>query len=299
MKVSVIIATHNRAQVLRETLHAMRDLDRQELEVQWIVVDNNSRDESSEVIRFFSSEMPLDHLFESRPGKNCALNLALERCSLGDVLVFADDDVTPQKDWLKQIVANCDRWPMHAVFGGRIVVRWPIPNPPAWAAEPGIMDFGFSHHHLADEELVYPAHIRPYGPNMWLRRKVIDAGFRFDENIGPRPNNRIMGSETSFLLSLADAGYEAVYCPAAVVHHRIEASALSVESICRRAYRCGRGSAHTHARSQSRLLIPPRLVMGALRYVSTLGRTQNPKMVARRVHAISRFGWCIEKMRGD
>jgi GT2 family glycosyltransferase len=105
-----------------------------------------------------------------------------------------------------------------------------------------------------------------------------------------------MGSETSFLLTLAEAGYEAVYCPQAVVHHRIEPRALSVDGIFRRAYRCGRGNAHTHGKSESRWLIPPRLVMASLRYISTLGRTQNPRMVARRVHAISRIGWCVEKI---
>lgn len=298
MKISIVIATFNRAQALRETLEAMSGLDCDGLDVNWIVVDNNSTDDTNQVIDSFQDRVSLVHLFEPKPGKNCALNKALSEVALGEIVVLADDDVTPREDWLRQIVEASERWPEQSVFGGRIIVQWPVAEPPEWALQPGIMDFGFSHHHLAEEDILYPDRIRPYGPNMWVRRGVFDAGFRFDEQIGPRPNNRIMGSETSFLLTLADAGYEAVHCPGAVVHHRIEASALNVESIFRRAYRCGRGSAHTHARSESRLLIPQRLVMASLRYLSTIGRTENPQMVARRVHAISRFGWCIERARG-
>lgn len=42
--ISVIIATHNRAAMLRETLESMIRLDREGLSDEFVVVDNNSSD---------------------------------------------------------------------------------------------------------------------------------------------------------------------------------------------------------------------------------------------------------------
>jgi glycosyltransferase involved in cell wall biosynthesis len=74
---SVVIATYNRGEALRLTLEAMTGVRHSDLRVEWIVVDNNSSDHSAAIIRSFSGRLPLRHLHESRPGKNCALNKAL------------------------------------------------------------------------------------------------------------------------------------------------------------------------------------------------------------------------------
>jgi glycosyltransferase involved in cell wall biosynthesis len=95
MNITVIFSTFNRSAYLSKTLEAMTELDSVGINVQFAVVDNNSTDETSQVIDSFADRLPLVHLFEPRPGKNCALNHALDSVEMGDIVVFTDDDIVP------------------------------------------------------------------------------------------------------------------------------------------------------------------------------------------------------------
>ncbi len=238
--VTVLLTTYNRADVLRQTLGNMAAVDRGELSVEFVVVDNNSSDNTKEVVESFVGRLPLRYLFESRQGKNIALNKALDEVEFGDIVVFTDDDVAPRKDWLTAVVDVSNRWPQHSVFGGRVYPVWPDGEVPAWTDVAWITEIGFAVHDYGQQEKPYSNSRYPFGPNLWVRREVFDDGRRFDESIGPRPGSYIMGSETSFLQQLKSDGYEIVYAPAVVVGHRVESRQLCVSNMMARAYRCGR-----------------------------------------------------------
>ncbi len=244
LDISVIFATHNRAKELGKTLDGMVRTEKADLAVEFIVVDNGSTDQTKSVVNSFASCLQIRYIFEPRSGKNCALNTALEQCKLGKIVVFTDDDVDVSADWLVSIRSVCDRWPNHAVFGGRINVIFPHEKIPSWASDPYLSSLGFARHDYSHGECVYSGGVTPFGPNYWVRREIFDNGRRFNESIGPRPTNRIMGSETSFLVTLLKDGYEFVYAPTVNVSHRIQTEMLKLSSIYRRAYRWGRGQAH-------------------------------------------------------
>ena len=88
LDISVLIATYNRAEILRQTLQSMTKLNRDGLSVEFVVVDNNSTDHTKEVIKSFTDRLPIRYLFEPRPGKNCALNKALNEVSFGEISVI-------------------------------------------------------------------------------------------------------------------------------------------------------------------------------------------------------------------
>jgi len=242
--VSVILATYNRAQGLARTLEGMARTENGNLAVEVVIVDNGSTDQTKSVVESFCKSLRIRYLFEPRSGKNYALNTALETCTLGKIVVFTDDDVDVSPDWLISIRSVCDRWPSHFVFGGRIDVVFPTGKVPKWASDPYLSALGFAHHDYSNDECVYAHGITPFGPNYWVRREIFDNGRRFDGQVGPRPTNRISGSETSFLVALLKDGYEIVYSPTVTVAHRIQSEMLKVSSIYRRAYRWGRGQAH-------------------------------------------------------
>lgn len=104
LNISVLVATYNRADVLRETLEAFTELDREGLSVEFVVIDNNSGDHTKSVVKSFSGRLPLVYLFQPIPGKNRALNKALDEIQLGEVIVFTDDDVRPANNWLPTIM---------------------------------------------------------------------------------------------------------------------------------------------------------------------------------------------------
>lgn len=239
--ITVILSTYNRAAILRQTLRCFAQLQRSiDYQVDWVVVDNASSDETPEVIDEARENLSIIHLREDRPGKNHALNHALESVTLRAIVVFTDDDVTPDEHWLESIYSSAAAYSEYMVFGGRILLAWPNGTAPPWAGSRFILEVGFAYHDLGEGPSDYPGFHMPFGANFWVRREVFDAGFRFDPRVGPRPKNRIMGSESVFLQCLRDAGYKMLYVPTAVVLHRIEEWQAKKANVLRRAFRLGR-----------------------------------------------------------
>ncbi|MEM7165576.1 MAG: glycosyltransferase [Planctomycetota bacterium] len=251
---SILIPTFNRAADLGRTLEEFTRLDAGSLTFEAVIIDNNSSDNTREVVKSFADRLPVRYLYQPEAGKNRALNLALDEAELGDIIVFADDDITPVPQWLQAIAATCDRWPDHAMFGGKIDIVWPIDDLPTWVEDPGIRAFAFAAHDYADEEKEYEGRHVPFGPNYWVRSSVFEDGRRFNEAIGPQPKNRIMGDETLFMRAFVDEGNRVVYSPDAAVGHRIQKEMVTYEGVMNRAHQFGRTVTHLLGVEQQELL---------------------------------------------
>jgi glycosyltransferase involved in cell wall biosynthesis len=112
-KVSVIIPTHNRAAVLRETLPPVLEQDFPDFEV--IVVNDRSTDETAAVLSEFGDQLlPITVDFGS-PARTRNAGAAAAR---GEFLLFTDDDCTVPSHW---IAGMMDRYQTHgadAMSGG-------------------------------------------------------------------------------------------------------------------------------------------------------------------------------------
>jgi Predicted glycosyltransferases len=239
--ITVLIATYNRAAMLGETLQALTRVDRTGIDCNIVIIDNNSSDNTAEVVKEYGARLPLTYLREPRPGKSCALNKALRECALREIVVFTDDDVTPTQNWFHEIVSSTKKWPTIAAFGGRIELMWPDNKRPEWAVRDWLVGFAFPRHHYAEGEVFYKSLENPFGPNFWVRKVVFQKVPFFDETIGARPTNRIMGEEASFLINLQEHGFQILYYPQAVVYHRSLPEAFTVPWLKHRAYTWGRG----------------------------------------------------------
>lgn len=242
-----LIPTLNRGSMPRATLEAMCRVRRGKLAVEFVVIDNGSTDDTAAVLDEFRAKLPLTCLREPAAGKSRALNRALRDVELGDIVLFTDDDVTPDASWFEAIIAASARWPQHSVFGGRIDPVWPTNVAvPFWAADRNIQCMAFSAHHISDREGPYPPAADPFGPNYWVRRGAL-AGLTFREDLGPHPRRRTLGDETEFLRQLRGNGFQPIYCASARVQHRIEPERTSEWAIYRRAFQFGRGAVHVGA----------------------------------------------------
>src|SRR4051794_24523004 len=103
IRFSIVIATYKRAALLRDTLES---LSRLQPGAAWevIVVDNNSPDETRQVVEAAapSFPVPLHYVFEREQGRSAALNCGF-RVAQGDIVVTTDDDVRVEPDWLNHI----------------------------------------------------------------------------------------------------------------------------------------------------------------------------------------------------
>ena len=131
MNITVILCTFNGCRSLGKTLNSLAAATLPE-GVEWevLVVDNNSTDQTREVVEDFCRRFPgrFRYLFEARPGKSFALNSGC-REARGDVVAFVDDDVIVAPTWLQNLTGalHNGEW---AGAGGRTTLQWPSSLPP-------------------------------------------------------------------------------------------------------------------------------------------------------------------------
>jgi len=234
---TVLLATRNRAQILRDVLDAYCKLEKPPAGWKLLVVDNGSSDHTPEVVALFRDRLPLHLVSEPMLGKNHALNTGLGLIE-GDLVVFTDDDTFPHADWLIQMQEAANSHLEYSIFGGAVAARWEV-SPPGWIEW---VDRGpvFTLTDPSQKE----GPIAPYlvfGPNMAIRASIFQSGMRFDPSIGPRGSDYPMGSETELLLRLSSQGQYAWYVAGAVVEHLIREEQLRKAWVFERAVRYGRG----------------------------------------------------------
>lgn len=235
---TVLIATYNREQLLREVLESYLEIYAPVGGWKLVLVDNGSTDNTQQVIREYADLLPLESVYEPVSGQARALNRGLELVE-GDLVVKSDDDSFPRRDWLFQLRKAADDNPDYDIFGGAIL--------PAWEERPAS-----SYYSLLPQAVLYaltdpqmeagpcPANL-VFGPNMAIRKRVLDAGYRFDENRGPAGRSYPMGCETALLMKLVRDGFGAWFVPDAQVYHFIRKEQLEGGWIFRRAVNFGRG----------------------------------------------------------
>jgi glycosyltransferase involved in cell wall biosynthesis len=230
MNISVILCTYNRCQSLAKALDSAAASTLPD-SVEWevLVVDNNSTDQTSEVVEGFVRRHPdrFRYYFEPRQGKSHALNAGVLQAR-GDILAFTDDDVTVEPTWLQNLTASLHngKW---VAAGGRTRPDRTF-SPPRWLAIEERYAWGalaiFDRGQCACELTEAPS-----GNNMAYRREVFEkyGGFRTD--LGPRPGSRDPQKceDSEFGSRLLAAGELLRYEPSAIVYHAVPESRLRKE----------------------------------------------------------------------
>src|SRR5690349_5184620 len=131
MDVTIAICTRNRAASLRRMLNSLTLVEfpgGTQCEV--VVVDNGSTDDTASIIESFAGALPIRHDVEPAPGVSFARNRAVGMAR-GKFIVWTDDDVVVDRQWLSAYVAAFGRWPEADLFGGKILPVFEGPVP-AW-----------------------------------------------------------------------------------------------------------------------------------------------------------------------
>lgn len=244
-KISVILSTYNRSNILKKTLESFIELNTKDLTHTITVVDNNSSDATEEVCREFMGKLPLEYLFQRKAGKNKALNLAIRTIELGDVIVFTDDDVNPDNNWLQTVRDSVESHPTYLVFGGPVHLIWPE-GVPHWCKT--LEKVIYAQHTYGPKNVQYEEGSFPIGPNFWVRSEIFTKHhFSYNESIGPIPDKkkRAMGSETTFLKNIEQEGFKMMHIAQSSVGHYVTSDQTTPSYIRNRARTHGRFIART------------------------------------------------------
>ena len=236
-RISVVVATLNRARLLERLLEGLaKQTDPPPFEV--VVADNGSIDDTPAVIDDFRSELTLHSVRVPEPGKGRALNAALALAQ-GEIIVFTDDDVMPEPDWLFEIHRAASDFPMHNVFGGRIKVD--LAAVPGWIGRSfNLKGLLTSAHDKGGSPVTYGYAEYPFGPNMAVRRKLLAEGMRlYPEDMGPGTQQPV-GDETGFFLRISPPdAKDRLFVPSARVLHEVEPENVAFGKALKRCYQAG------------------------------------------------------------
>jgi glycosyltransferase involved in cell wall biosynthesis len=129
--ITVAVCSWNRSKSLRNTLLSLQPLTIPPA-INWEVriVDNNWTDDTDDVFEQFANRLPIRLLHEKQQGLSNARNCAIAAAN-GDYILWTDDDVIVDPNWLIAYTNAALTWPKAALFGGPIKLRLEE-NPPAW-----------------------------------------------------------------------------------------------------------------------------------------------------------------------
>lgn len=267
IRLSLVIATYNRAEQLMTTLRSVAEQKHPTAEWECVVVDNNSSDDTRHRVERFAEEHPslqLHYVFERAQGLSHARNAGIA-ASRSEVVAFIDDDERIVEDFVGAYVDFFDKHPEAVAAGGKIVAEYPTGRPKwmsRYAEQPiaNPMDFG-------REVRRFPSGRIPGGGNMAVRRRLFDEVGVFNTTLG-RTGKRLIGGEESELFErIADKGYRWYYVPRAVMYHIIPAEKLTDDYFERLALNTGLSQ---RTRAEVRGRVASLYVREIMKWIATL-----------------------------
>jgi glucosyl-dolichyl phosphate glucuronosyltransferase len=232
IKVTVAIPTYNRADFLRQTLAGIvaQHFPRDHFEV--LVIDNNSRDHTRAVVAEFAAAHPAPrHVHEPQQGLDYARNRAIAEAR-GEIVVFGDDDILVQPDWLAQmavpLLADAGARRIGAV-GGEVIPVFPD-GLPDWVRE--------WHAPLGFRDDAGPLESRhsPMGANLAFPKWVFAQVGPFHTALDRAAGNYFSGGDSEMIRRIRAAGLEVWFSPAAAVQHQMPASRTTFRYAARHAF---------------------------------------------------------------
>ncbi len=226
MKLDVVVPTYNRSRLLRAAVTSLlRAPVPAGLEVNIFVIDNNSRDDTPEVVRELQAgaALPVHYFREFEQGSSQSRNRGIAESS-GDLVGFIDDDEEIDPIWY-EVVEREFRNSETEFIGGPYIGKWVSPRPD-WLP-PG--------YHAAI------GHIPPkprgifgsafgavlMGGNAVIRRSVFQQVGTYSPHLGRSGKGLLSEEDAEFCQRLEAASVRGVYVPDLIIHHYIDPSRLT------------------------------------------------------------------------
>jgi len=187
--ISAVVCTYNHSKLLNGCIESLcqQTLDKSKYEV--IIVDNNSKDDTVEVVEAFIDLGNVRYVLEKNPGLSHARNRGTIE-SLGTYIAFIDDDAEAAPDWLEVAynLLNSIR-PALDCLGGPYHPLYLTPKPKWFLDKYEIRGFGKSQKYLNENEMLS-------GSNMIWAKESLNSIGKFNVLYGVVGNQLKLGEET-------------------------------------------------------------------------------------------------------
>jgi len=255
MKLTVLICTHNRHELLQRTVHYLDQAKRPQSVACEVLVLANGCDDGSvawlaqRAERADDGVLPLRYAEEPRLGKSYALNHAIELLRDADaeqhLVAFVDDDHRVDQDYLLGAVRAAREYPDFSMFCGRILPDWDG-REPSWVHDDGryrIYPLPVPRFERGDQPRPMTPDVGiPGGGNLVLRVGVFARVGGFATDFGPRGHDLAGGEDGEFVLRAQRLGECIQYVPWFTQYHYVELQRLQFGYLLRKSYQRTRAS---------------------------------------------------------
>lgn len=234
MKVTVAICTYNRAHDAVEAVKSSVQQDYPSDDYEIIVIDNNSKDNTRDVILQAAEEYKeytIRYVLEEKQGLSVARNRAIREAN-GQYILFLDDDAVACRDWISQIINVFEMDISIGCVGGKIDPIWEVPEP-MWIPKDNRSLFTILDYANDITEMKSP--YIPFGANVAFRLSVFNHLAPFREDLG-RVGNNLLSSEESELIARIRTEYKIYYTPYGAVQHKVAKERTTKKWFLRRIY---------------------------------------------------------------
>ncbi|MDZ8222153.1 hormogonium polysaccharide biosynthesis glycosyltransferase HpsE [Nostoc sp. ChiVER01] len=242
LDISVAIPAYNGATRLPKILDKLlSQTGVEQLNWEIIVVDNNSSDNTSEIIqnyqKIFNGSCNLRYFLETEQGAAFA-RLRAVREARGKLIAFLDDDNLPAPDWLSEAYSFGLEHPQAGAWSGQIHGDFEVKPPENFER---IRAFLAIREHGSNAHLFDADNLRlPPGAALVVRKKV------WLENVPQRPNLSgklpgilVQGDDYEPLLYIHYGGWQIWYNPTMHTYHQIPHWRLERDYLLSLARGCG------------------------------------------------------------
>ncbi|MBS3955281.1 MAG: glycosyltransferase [Methylomicrobium sp.] len=287
INISVVICTYNRANSLADTLLFLTKQTYAYEKWELIVVDNNSNDNTKEIVSEFTKIIPnLFYKFEPKQGLSYARNLGISSAR-GELIAFTDDDVLPENDWLLKIYDNIKEFNCDAC-GGYISPQWETP-PPHWLTEIFYGFLAIKTDASGPRQLTINDEL-PFGANMAFQKSLFTEYGLFDTNKGRKGNVLAGGEDIEMFERIISNNRLVYYFPSIKVAHKVESFRLKKSYFRRWRFQCSENMAISTTFESSRQIfgIPFYLINQTIQNIikSIYYLTKKPEDIAFRQEMI-------------
>jgi len=252
---TLLICTHNRADLLDRALASINAAKRPTMQVQILVAANACSDDTVARMQVYQARqaerdwLPLALIDVPTPGKSHALNAAIPLVD-SELTAFVDDDHRVDEKYLVAIEEAAQTWPESGIYCGRILPDWDA-SEPAWVHDEGPYriyplpvpryDQGNAPKPITAEEGPIPG-----GGNLVVRRRVFELAGQFSTELGPHGHDLGGGEDSEYVLRALARGERCQYTPGIVQHHYVDTERLQLGYLLKKSYQRTRSTARIH-----------------------------------------------------
>jgi GT2 family glycosyltransferase len=246
---TVLISSHNRAELLERTLRYLNEARRPcDWSVDVLVAANACNDGTHAFLDRYvrdaagppaqNGPLRVRWVAEPKPGKSHALNCAIPLLT-SERVAFVDDDHRVDIAYLEGVCKAATTYPEADIFCGRILPDW-NGSEPSWVRDEGpyrIYPLPVPRYDLGDSPLPSPHETAtPGGGNLVLRTALFDRVGDFSTAYGPVGRGLGGAEDHEWVLRAIAAGARVQYVPDIVQHHYVDPTRLHLGYVMRKAY---------------------------------------------------------------